>query len=255
MQRVHNLLDSLRSAFDQALGSNLTGLYVHGSLAFGCFSWQRSDVDLIAVAHRPLTQAEKLALLQALVRLLPDSPPKGLEMSVVLEAACKPFLYPTPYELHFSNAWLACYRTDPLALCETAGKTDIDLAAHFTVLRAVGYALCGAPVADVFAPVPPACYWESIAADVADARTAIHENYAYTVLNLCRVLAYAQTGRILSKRGGGEWALGALAPRWHPAVRGALAWYDDGAPIQTDETESAAICEHMLSQIAAARVV
>lgn len=254
MPRVQPLLHSLRGAFEQALGDGLTGLYVHGSLAFGCFSWERSDVDLIAVANRPLTQTQKLGLLDALARLLPESPPKGLEMSVVLETACKPFFYPTPYELHFSNDWLSRYRADPLALCDTAGKTDIDLAAHFTVLRAVGYALCGAAVEDVFAPVPPACYWDSITADVADARTAIWENYPYTVLNLCRVLAYARTGRVLSKQSGGEWALDALAPRWHIVVRSALSAYTHGQPVCIDEKESAAFCEQLLSQIAAVKM-
>lgn len=53
MQRITYLLDSLKSLYTDALGENLVGLYVHGSLAFGCFEWARSDVDFIAVVRRP----------------------------------------------------------------------------------------------------------------------------------------------------------------------------------------------------------
>lgn len=252
MRRITHLLDSLKSLYADALTQNLVGLYVHGSLAFGCFEWTRSDVDFIAVVKRPLSTDTKLRLLDALVSLLPDSPPKGLEMSVVLECACRPFVYPTPYELHFSNDWLGRWRANPLMLCDTEGRTDRDLAAHFTVIRAAGLALCGAPIADVFSPVPRADYLDSILLDVGSAREDVRENYAYVVLNLCRVLAYLKTGDVLSKQAGGRWALAAL-PRWQGVVRPALSWYA-GAPLNApDERESAAFCEEMLSQIEAAR--
>lgn len=251
MQRITHLLDSLKSLYTAALGENLVGLYVHGSLAFGCFEWARSDVDFIAVVRRPLAAETKLRLLDALVALLPDSPPKGLEMSVVLECACRPFVYPTPYELHFSNDWIGRWRADPLALCDTEGRTDRDLAAHFTVLRAAGLVLCGAPIAEVFSPVPRADYLDSVLLDVGSAREDVRENYAYVVLNLCRALAYLQTGDVLSKQAGGRWALDAL-PRWQGVVRPALSWYA-GAPLNApDEKESAAFCEEMLSRIQAA---
>lgn len=254
MQRITHLLDSLKSLYADALAQNLVGLYVHGSLAFGCFEWARSDVDFIAVAKRPLTNEAKLYLLDALVSLLPESPPKGLEMSVVLECACRPFVYPTPYELHFSNGWLDRWQANPLALCDTEGRTDRDLAAHFTVIRAVGLALCGAPIATVFSPVPRADYLDSILLDVGSACEDVRHNYAYVVLNLCRALAYLKTGDVLSKQSGGHWALEAL-PRWQDVVRPALSWYA-GEPLNApDEKESAAFCEDMLSRLEAARAL
>lgn len=251
MQRITHLLDSLKSLYADALGENLVGLYVHGSLAFGCFEWARSDVDFIAVVRHPLTTETKLRLLDALVALLPDSPPKGLEMSVVLECVCRPFVYPTPYELHFSNDWIGRWRADPLALCDTEGRTDRDLAAHFTVLRAAGLVLCGAPIAEVFSPVPRADYLDSVLLDVGSAREDVREHYAYVVLNLCRALAYLKTGDVLSKQSGGRWALEAL-PRWQDVVCPALSWYAGATLNAPDEKESAAFCEEMLSQIEAA---
>lgn len=52
-----------------------------------------------------------------------------MELSIVKEAVCKPFVYPTPFELHFSIAYLNWYLTNPmymtLNLCRVlAYKTE-----------------------------------------------------------------------------------------------------------------------------------
>ena len=83
---------------------------------------------------------------------------------------------------------------------------DRDLAAHFTVTRAVGVPLWGAPAADVFAPVPAADYLDSIWYDVEGAEDDILENPVYVILNLCRVLAYLRDGAVLSKAQAGNGA-------------------------------------------------
>ena len=41
------------------------------------------------------------------------APVKGIELSVVKEDVCNPFVYPTPYELHFSVAHLDWYKGIP----------------------------------------------------------------------------------------------------------------------------------------------
>ena len=45
------LLDKIVSAYNDILQENLTGIYVHGSLAFGCFRWEKSDVDFLVVVR------------------------------------------------------------------------------------------------------------------------------------------------------------------------------------------------------------
>lgn len=101
------LLQVLTQRVQQSLGAQLVGLYVHGSIAFGCFQWQSSDVDLLIVTHSVPTEAQKRALIQAFLELTPLAPPKGLEMSVVLVQDCVHFRYPTPFSLHFSPMHLA----------------------------------------------------------------------------------------------------------------------------------------------------
>jgi len=132
----------------------LVSIYIHGSVAFNCFKWNKSDIDLIVVVNHRISEKNKLDLLSILNELRAASPIKGFEMSVVLLQFCRHFEYPTPYELHFSNDCLALYLKNPLALCSTDIKTDPDLAAHFTVINHTGVVLCGQPISEVFGIVP-----------------------------------------------------------------------------------------------------
>ena len=43
--KVENLLQQIVLTAQKAFGENLVGIYVHGSLAFGCFRWEQSDID------------------------------------------------------------------------------------------------------------------------------------------------------------------------------------------------------------------
>lgn len=90
---------------------------MHGSLAFGCFRWETSDVDFIAVVERPPTLAQKAALIRALLARTPSAPPKGIEMSVMTLAATRSFTHPSPFELHFSKLHLKRCRADVDAYC------------------------------------------------------------------------------------------------------------------------------------------
>ncbi len=245
------LLPRLVAAFQTRLGEHLVGLYVHGSIAFGCFTWARSDVDLIAVVESSLTDDQCLGLLHDLLVLSQDAPPKGIEMSVVLRAHCGEFVYPTPYELHFSPMWAEAARRDPRSLIHRPRGTDIDLAAHFTVMRAVGHPLCGAPVDQVFGPVPGECYLASILEDVGQAREDIVGNPVYVALNLCRVLAYVRDGAVLSKPAGGRWGLAHLPEKYRPVIQAALADYTCGTPMPRDPAAEDAFAKYMLDAIRA----
>lgn len=139
--RVRILLHRIAAACRNTLGDTLAGVYVHGSLAFGCFCWTQSDIDFLVAVRRPLSQTQKEALLRALLALEPDAPSKGLEVSAVLEAYCRAFIHPAPYELHYSPMHRARCLRDLPAYCAEMHGADPDLAAHFTVARAVGLTL------------------------------------------------------------------------------------------------------------------
>lgn len=223
------LVQRVCDEYRHILGDKLTGIYLHGSMAFGCFTWATGDIDILVVVNAPLSQAEKEALIRVLLDMDTDAPPKGFEMSVVLRSVCKPFQHPTPFELHFSNAHKARATADLTAYCRDMHGDDPDLAAHCTVIRQVGENLFGATIADVFGDVPRAAYVDSILGDVGEAAQDILENPVYITLNLCRVLAYLQCGAVLSKHQGGEWGLTHLPAEYHPLLQAALEAYGGAA--------------------------
>ena len=222
---AHALLNRICDEYRAILGSKLTGVYLHGSLAFGCFTWATGDIDFLVVVEEPLTQAEKETLIRVLLDMTPDAPPKGFEMSVVLRKDCAPVVHPVPFELHFSNAHKVRAEADLSAYCRDMHGVDPDLAAHFVVVRAVGQTLYGPPVEAVFGEVPRSDYVDSILSDVENAEADIAGNPVYVTLNLCRVLACLQDGLMLSKQQGGQWGLTHLPEAYHPLLRSALAAY------------------------------
>lgn len=228
MMAALQLLARIRDEYRAILGRKLTGLYLHGSMAFGCFTWTTGDIDFLVVVESTLTQSEKEALIRVLLDMTPDAPPKGLEMSVVLRADCDPVVHPVPFELHFSNAHKARAEADLFAYCRDMHGVDSDLAAHFAVTRAVGQAVYGPPVTMVFGKVARNVYADSILYDVENAAADVADNPVYVTLNLCRALAYLQQGLVLSKQQGGQWGLHHLPAAYHPLLQAALSAYAGG---------------------------
>ena len=247
--RATALLQQIKTEYLAILGDTMVGFYVHGSLAFGCFSWERGDLDFLVVVSKEPTWEQKHALIEILLRADKNAPPKGFEMSIVTEDAVSPFVYPTPYVLHYSNAWRDAYRCDLDGTCRRLRGYDPDLAAHITVTRAVGYALYGKPIEEVFAPVPAEQYLDSIRLDIENAINDIAENPVYVILNLCRVLGYLREGLILSKEGGGMWGIANLPAEFHPLVSSTLAYYLDGVPFVCDTEAAQRFAEFMLAKI------
>ena len=224
------LTDGFVRESKRILGDNLVGIYLHGSAVMGCFNPQKSDIDLLVVTANDMPDETKRAYMDMVVTLNAQAPAKGIEMSVVKREVCKPFAYPTPFVLHFSAGHLAWYRDNPDDYVKKMNGTDKDLAAHFTVIRARGVCLYGEPVSDVFGEVPDEDYMDSLWYDIADAEDDIAEDTMYLTLNLARVLAWQQEGKVLSKQEGGEWGLMNLPNRYHALLREALAEYHGEKP-------------------------
>ncbi len=241
-QSVRQCLVSLREMYSQILDENLRGLYVHGSIAMGCFNPQSSDIDVLVIVQSPLSLTTKQALGRAHVQLAAPCP-NPLEVSVILQAALADFRHPTPFEFHYSSDFLDAFKAGTVDL--TTPRRDPDLAAHLVITKQHGIALSGDPAAQVLPDVPDAAYLDSIA---QDARWCIHNIKsgadddtcrvpAYAVLNLCRVLAFIRDRQVTSKRSGAEWALSHLPDTYHAVIQAGL---DEYTPDSTSQPVSCA---------------
>ena len=248
-QEIDELIDSFVERSKDILKENLVGVYLHGSLAMGCFNPQRSDIDLIIVVNEPLTDSVKKEYMEMVVEHNARSTKKGIEMSVVLRKVCKPFVYPTPYELHFSAGHLDWYKENPDEYIREMNGTDKDLAAHFTIINSRGKCLYGLPIKEVFAEVPSGDYMDSIWYDVQHAKKEIKYFPKYLILNLARVLAYKEEKLVLSKKEGGEWAINKLPMEYHNLIRDALSDYLEGKDVNYDKTLAKHYAKYMIKRI------
>lgn len=244
-----NILDEIVDKSKLIFKEELTGIYLHGSLAMGCFNPSKSDIDLIIVIKNDITDIQKLQFMNYVVELNKIAPSKGIELSIVKKEYCTNFLYPTPFELHFSNAHLQWFVDNPEDYIHKMNGTDKDLAAHFKIIKKYGVVLQGEEINDVFADVPRKEYIDSIWFDVEGAREVILKEPVYMILNLCRVAAFLKNDLILSKKQGGEWALQNLPAQYHALISEALQSYMLGNEMDLDNLETQRFADYMLQMI------
>lgn len=233
-QDAEILLGVLRERLSALLGDNLLGIYVHGSLAFGCFHWNKSDIDFIAVVRRALTLREKVDFVKAVEELSEDAPPHGFECSVMLEEVAKTMPYPAPYEVHFSNLYRDDVRRDAKEYCAREHGGDPDLTTHVLSMRHSCVTVYGPGVLEVFGPVKKDDCLQAMFLDSEGVLDKLRANPVYTVLNLCRALAYKEDNMVLSKPEGGSWAIQNLRPKYQSVIQAAVNAYNDGREMYYD---------------------
>jgi predicted nucleotidyltransferase len=222
---IQTYLDKIAEIFKEEMKDNLTGIYLHGSLAMGCFNPDRSDIDLLVICEREMNNGTKRKIIKRLLSLT-HGHRNQVEMSIVLKKYLDDFVYPTPFELHFFHPK---YLTDDDYICGGKGFADPDLAGHFTVAYHRGIRLCGQELKEIFKAIDRNDYIESIFNDIKDAPNEITENPVYFTLNLCRVLYYLKKGVVSSKKEGGEWGLNHLPPDYRETVQQCLDVYSGKA--------------------------
>src|SRR6185295_13166120 len=143
--RVRRQLARAVEAFRRVLGTNLVGLYAHGSIATGGFDSRRSDLDLLALVRRRLSDATKRSMIERMFALSGD--PRPIEMSIIAREDIFPWRHPTPFQLCWSEDWRERYRRQlgdgSWRRWHRDHPRDGDLAAHLAMTRVRGMALDG----------------------------------------------------------------------------------------------------------------
>ncbi len=222
------------------LGEEIVGIYLHGSLAMGCFHPHHSDLDLLVVTRHRMSVDRKQQVMALLLRL--SNAPFPIEISFLVFSEIHPFEHPLPFDLHYSEMWREQTSRE---LAEGTrqrwneeSRRDPDLTAHVMITRHRGLTLSGKPIPEVFPLVPDEAYALSILGDYHDARASRKEHLVYFVLNACRVHAFLENGKILSKEEGGRYGLTVIPGQFHPLIRQALASYRGAVQLDAPFEES-----------------
>ena len=227
---VNTMLDYFRQALPECLGDNLVGLYLFGSLTYGGFNPDTSDIDLLAIVRQPLSPAmlEQVRQLHARAEQLYPRWQARIEASYTplhLFTSTLPPAEPRPYygeatfypAAEYGNEWLINN-----ALLHTHGVTllgpDFRSLAGPVAMREIQSAC----IRDLFRE------WEPKRLDRAWLDNGHYQSYL--ILNLCRILYTVTTARLGSKPEAAAWVR-ATWPQWAALIEAAEGWrYGDTLP-------------------------
>ena len=195
--------DTLAHASSRALGNGLAAVILHGSLMLGDYLPGRSDIDLLLIVADRLTDARVAALAKAVGRQRPRAP-VAVDIRLVTRTAAG-----SPSPLPFMEAYARIKGPERRTHIEARDRHERDLAVEFSVCRAHGRSLLGAPPGELIGRVPDPWVLDAGDAQLADWQ-AIGDDPPYaqlTVLSACRVWRFAEERRHSSKDAAGLWAL------------------------------------------------
>ena len=219
---LNAVLQDFVASVQAILGENFCGAYLQGSFAVGDAD-EHSDVDYIVVTHGDVGE-EQVAALQAMHERL--------------------FELETPWAQHLEGSYFPknlLRRLDPAQTplvyfdngeTKPARDSHCNTAVVRWSLREHGVVLAGPEPKSLIEPVDPADLRSEVR-DAMDEFAAWASSptkaggmsrwmQPYLVLNLCRMLQTLESGKIASKKAGGEWALEALDPEWRDLIQRAL---------------------------------
>jgi hypothetical protein len=228
---AREVLESLLQGIRQALGDNLVGVYLRGSLVTGDFEPAASDIDFFAVTERPVSPSEfdALAALHARLSALPTKWGHELEGTYVDRASAGHY---RPGERHPTIG-----RGETLQWTEHGQNWLLE---RWTV-REHGIPLLGPDPQTLIDPVSPDEIraavrarlkdWAAFANDLDDPEWQSHLGHkAYVVETMCRAIYTLQTGELQGKPQAVEWALQNLPEPWRATVERSKSWHNDPAP-------------------------
>lgn len=220
---VNAMIDDLTRETRDILRDNLLGLYLTGSLSYGDFNRNSSDIDLVAIVRRPVSPQE-LTQLQAMHQRIEVKHPiwaARVEASYTPQAMLANVLPPNeprPYygeatfypAAQYGNEWII----NNYWLC--TASIALTGASFTTLLPNVDMAdVQQASLRDLFRE------WEP---KLREPEWLDNPHYqTYLVVNLCRILYTVMQGKLGSKKVSAAWVKSAY-PQWQPLIAAAEAW-------------------------------
>lgn len=206
---------------------NLIGIYLHGSLAMGCFNPNRSDLDFIVVVKEKISQEIKIEIVKKLMSI--SLSPSPSEISFLTEKNLVRDGSTFQYDLHYSEYWRKKYErlvTQATAkIWNDESLEDVDLSAHIRVINERGITIFGKDKDKVFPKINDEDYIKAILYDFDDSFDGWTKKPEYYILNACRVLHFLENRYVTSKKEGGEWGIEVLQNRFGQLIEAALDVY------------------------------
>ena len=210
------------AALRASIGGELVGAYFVGSVALGGYVPGESDIDIVAVSRRALTEAERGRVIEQVLASTDACPTRGLEFTLYRADAATAVSTEADFEVNVNGGPGMAQSVHRVARDEPWFWYVLDRA----IAHRSGMAIDGPASAEVFADVPRQVVLAALVDSMRWHRE--HEKATlYSVLNACRAWRFAVDDVLGSKLDGARWA----RTRWdQPALIDAAVDLRHGRP-------------------------
>jgi len=240
---LHHLIARQKALF----GAKLIGVYLYGSLAWGDFDPDSSDIDLLAALDSDLTEAEAEAVRQMHEAIAREYPIWNDRIEVQ----------------YYAREGLRHFRTQSRRMGNISPgepfhviEAGADWLSNWYAVRVYSLTLLGAPPDTLIDPISTAEFQQVVRVYAEDWRVRIHETrdwpgaQAYAVLTMCRALYTLRSGEQVSKPQAAHW-VAAHWPEWAELLHQALLCRRHPSQPRFAFAEAVAFVGFMLEKIAA----
>ncbi len=218
-------IDRIVTLVRDVLGQDVIGAYLHGSAVLGGLR-PRSDIDVLVVARRGTTPAEKRALIDGLLPISGRGDPSGrsrpVELTIVVEHEIRPWRFPPRLDFLYGDWLRGAFERGDLTPWSTP---NTDLAPLVTMVLNGNRPLLGPPPAEVLDPVPPGDLIGAIVDGIPGLLDDLDSDTTNVLLTFARMWTTAATGVIRSKDAAADWALARLPDEHRSVLAHARAVY------------------------------
>lgn len=243
--------DAVLAVLDRSLKrGTLLGAFLYGSAASGGLR-PDSDLDLLGVLSRRLTEAEKRALVDGLVplswRRVRPAGWRPVELTLVVQSDVRPWRYPPRLELQYGE-WLR----EELVSGNLGPWPPVnpDVAVLLTMVHGSGRPLLGPAAADLLDPVPQGDLVRAMRDEVPSLLDDLESDTRNVLLTLARIWATVETMEIRSKDAAADWVLARLPEAHRPMLQLARDAYRGVAEDPSyDDAAARLVAEAMLREL------
>jgi len=225
--QVKQQIENTVNGISQLMDANLVGLYLHGSIVLNAFDENSSDLDIVGVTYRDLTLEEKIKLGSLLFSL--NKKPCRLDIPFFILTDINPLKHRLKEHFYFADYWALQYEKISLGADNTEEILDSvfsggESISDFAVIKQCGICLFGKPINQVFPDISSELFLDAVSFGIDDFYIESDDDSqsSFLVLQLCRILSFKETNKVLSKQDAADWALVHLPNQYHSIIKRAL---------------------------------
>ncbi|MGG1659213.1 aminoglycoside adenylyltransferase family protein [Brevibacillus sp. NRS-1366] len=217
-------IDSVKNILNNYISDKILGIYLFGSIVDGGLK-EYSDIDILVVIDKSLTESEKKALIKALMKVSGEigneEGKRYIEVTVINYNDINPWRYPPKSEFVYGE-WLREDYQNGMIPQKTA---DSDLTIMLYQARQTHRHIDGISLNEVIPEIPRKDLFNGIKESIPNLIAHYHGDERNVLLTLCRMWLTIDTKEIVSKDKAGVWAKTRVPKKYKEIIELAIKDY------------------------------